>query len=341
MSENDLSTGIPGTSPFAVRPRRRIRVGVLSNPRSGGNREGLGRVRAILSAHPRMIHLEVQTPADVASALGDLAHREVDVVAVNGGDGTIQSVLTALIHRQPFERLPLLAILRSGTDSAIARDVGLPGPRDRALRVLLRWADTGDGRAVVLQRPVLRLQASLEGEPLYGMSFGAAAIYRGILFCRRRVHALGFHGDIAPSLTMARILLALASARSDLVTPVPMTISLDRDPPLFLDCLAVLITTLERVSAGLRPYWGTESGPLHYTAVSTRPRKLILALPPLLCGRQGRHGTPENGYFSHNVREVRLTFEGGFTLDGELYLSDPKCGPVLVQDGGQASFLRL
>jgi hypothetical protein len=193
----------------------------------------------------------------------------------------------------------------------------------------------------MLQRQVLRLQAPPEGEPVYGMSFGAAAVYQGILFCKRRVHTLGFHGDVAPGLTIARVLLALASGKSDLVTPVPMTIGLDGDPPVQLDCLFVLISTLERLSAGVRPYWGKEAGPLHYTAISARPQKLLMALPSLLRGRQGRHGTPENGYYSHNVREARLTFAGGFTLDGELFHSDPRCGPVVVQHGGQASFVRL
>jgi hypothetical protein len=120
-----------------------------------------------------------------------------------------------------------------------------------------------------------------------------------------------------------------------------MTIGLDGDPPVQLDCLFVLISTLERLSAGVRPYWGKEAGPLHYTAISARPQKLLMALPSLLRGRQGRHGTPENGYYSHNVREARLTFAGGFTLDGELFHSDPRCGPVVVQHGGQASFVRL
>ena len=341
MPDRPVSNHVPARSPVAVRPVRRLRLGVLSNPLSGGNRKGLAQVRQILARYPDTYHREVQDPADVTSALETFAQREVEIVGINGGDGTIQAVLTALFHRQPFERRPLLAIFRSGTDSAIARDVGLAGPRDHALQALSRWADTGDGQAFVLQRRVLRLQITPEQQPLYGMSFGAAAIYQGILFCRRRVHTLGFHGDVAPGLTILRFLLALASGKRDLMTPVPMAISLDQTPPLHLTCLVVLISTLERLSAGLRPYWGRERAPLHYTAVSARPRKLLLALPSLVRGRQGRHGTPENGYYSHNVQEVRLTFKGGFTLDGELYESDPRCGPVLVQDGGQVSFLRL
>ena len=104
-------------------------MGLLSNPLSGGNQKGLAPVYEALTDQPHTHHLEVRNLSDAASALAELAQREVDVVAVNGGDGTIQAVLTALFHLKPFEQLPLLAILRAGTDSAIARDVGIRGRR--------------------------------------------------------------------------------------------------------------------------------------------------------------------------------------------------------------------
>ncbi|MGD9336934.1 MAG: diacylglycerol kinase family protein [Syntrophobacterales bacterium] len=328
-------------SPEIFSAGRTLRVGVLSNPLSRGNRKGLDEVRAFLAGQPQAIHREVQTPADVASALVDFAHNSVDVVAVNGGDGTTQAVLTALFHRRPFGKLPLLAILRSGTDSSTARDVGLKGSRKRALQKLFTWAHTRTGDAAIVERPVLRVQGAVNQGPLYGMIFGAAGIYQGIRFTHSKVYTLGVYGSLAPGLTLARFLLALTRRKSDYVTPVPMTIALDRHPPVQVDCLLIIVSTLERLVFGLRPFWGTEKAPLHYTAISARPQYLFRALASLLRGRKGRHGTTENGYFSHNVHEVRLTFDSGFTLDGELYTPDARLGPVVVQDGGQASFLRL
>ena len=335
------ATDLPGQPPVVRPGREQIRVGVLSNPLSGGNRKGLRAVREILSGHRESCHREVQTPGDVASALADFSHREVEVVAVNGGDGTIQAVLTALFHRRPFERLPLLAVVRAGTDSVIAGDVGVRGSRERGLDKLVRWATSGDSGGVLVERPVLRVQTARDPEPLYGMSFGAGAVYQGILFCRREVHTRGLHGDVAPGLTLLRFLLAAVCGTRRRVTPVPMLIGLDGQPPEHLDCLVVFASTLERLFLGLRPFWGTEERPVHFTAVSAKPAHLLLALPFLLRGRRGRYGTWKNGYLSHNVRDVRLSFDGGYTLDGELYQPDPQHGPIRVRHGGQVSFLQL
>ncbi|MGW8209051.1 MAG: diacylglycerol/lipid kinase family protein, partial [Syntrophobacteria bacterium] len=84
-----------------------------------------------------------------------------------------------------------------------------------------------------------------------------------------------------------------------------------------------------------------EDGPLHYTAVDSQPRYLLRALPALIRGRTNRYGTAKNGYVSHNVERVRLSLNSGFTLDGELFEAKTHLGPVVVQNGGKASFLRL
>lgn len=317
------------------------RLGVLNNPLSGGNRKGLGAVRKILAAYPEVCHREVLTPADVASALVDFSRQEVNIVAVNGGDGTIQAVLTVLCHQKPFETMPCLAVLRAGTTSMTAGDVGLKGSREQALRRLLLWAEGGEGEVGILHRQVLRVQVDPHQNPVYGMFLGAASIYQGIQFFHDRLNRRGFRGEWAPGLTIALFLLAVASKRGDYVAPVPMTVGLDQRPPERREYLLLMISALERLFLGLRPFWGREERTLHYTAVEARPQHLLRALPSLMRGRKNRYGTPEYGYFSHNVQEVQLTFNGGFTLDGELYKTGAHLEPVVVQNGGKVSFLRL
>ena len=326
--------------PDFLRSGLRPRIGVVINPLSGGNLNGLGDIRRIIDDHPQVVHCDVQTPQDVLAALRDFARQEVDLLAVNGGDGTVQAVLTTLFHHRPFETQPLLALLQSGTTSMTARDVGFCGSRVRSLKKLFSWAATGTGNPRVIDRPVLQVQAP--GHPTrYGMFFGASAIYQGIQYFHRKLNTKGLRGEVGPALTIFRFLWSAVRQGSDFIPPVPVSVAMDDNPPQQFDSLVVLVSTLERLFLGLYPYWGSESGPLYYTAVRARPRHLLRALPSILRGRSGVHGTPENGFYSHNVHEIKLNLAGGFTLDGQLYTPGNQQEPTVVRYGGTASFLEI
>ena len=317
---------------------RPVRVGVIINPLSGGNHSGLDDIRRIIDDHPQVVHCDVQTPQDVLAGLRDFAQQEVDLLAVNGGDGTVQAVLTALFHHQPFEINPLLAVLQSGTTSMTARDVGFSGSRIRSLKKLFNWVATGTGGSRVIDRPVLQVQAPGH-QTRYGMFFGASAIYQGIQYFHRKLNTKGLKGEVGPGLAIFRFLWSAARRDSKFIPPVPVSVAMDGHPPQHFDSLVVLVSTLERLFLGFHPYWGKESGPLHYAAVRACPRHLLRALPSILRGRSGTYGTPENGFYSHNAHEIKLNIAGGFTLDGQLYTPENQEEPTVVRYGGTATFL--
>ena len=322
---------------------RAVRIGMLNNPLSGGNRKGLQKIqKAAATVRPEVLQREVQTPADVSETLADFARQEVNIVVVNGGDGTVQAALTAIFHQRFFETKPALAVLPSaGTTSMIAGDIGLKGSRMSALQKLFSWARTNNDRATMIQRPVLKVQVPSLKTPIYGMFFGAAVIYQATHFCLQKVHTRGVRGEIGAGVALARFLWAVLLKDRKVVPPVPITIGLNQNVPQKQKYLLVLITTLQRLFLGLRPFWGSQIKPLHYTAVDAHPRHFLQALPSAMRGHQSRHLTPMNGYVSHNIDEARLTLDSGFNLDGELYNPDSKLGPVVVGYGGQASFLQL
>lgn len=173
------------------------------------------------------------------------------------------------------------------------------------------------------------------------MFFGAACIFKGIQFFHSRLHQLGLSGDPAHLLIMARFLMALARREDTLVSPVSVDIRTDRLTFDKRDCLLLLVTTLDRLILRLRPFWHGAEGPLQLTAVNARPRRLLRALPALISGRSNRHVNPQNGYLSCGANEIRLNMQGGFAVDGEMSYSDPRKGPLLIQAGGVAHFLRL
>jgi diacylglycerol kinase family enzyme len=278
---------------------------------------------------------------DVQAALEDFCSRDLNLIVVNSGDGTVQAVLTELMVQRLFAELPLLALLSGGTTNMTHQDLGLSGPPSAALQRVLAWAHHGDGRARIRRRTVLKVQTGSIARPLYGLFFGSACIFNGIRFFHSTVRRTGLRGDAAHLLIVARFLWALARRDDALVAPLPARIQADRVLAEPRDYLLLLVTTLDRLIMGLRPFPEPQEGPLRLTAVSARPRRLLRALPFLIRGRPNVHAQPRNGYMTCSARAIRLDMDGGFAVDGELYTADSRSGPVLIQDGGQVDFLRL
>ena len=316
---------------------RSLRVGVLSNPRSGGNKRGGKGIRDVLAKWPDVIQRDAFTQEGVAKALVDFSQSGVELVVVNGGDGTVQAALTSIGNNEIYSSPPLFALLCAGTTSMLARDVGIKGSPSAALPRVLEWAEATNTSLTVRARPVLQVQRSSQQPSLFGMFFGAGAICQGIKIFHHRDNPMGWRGEMMPAFTMLRLLLAILCKDHEKVPPFLTRTSLNGRPAEQRADLFVLVSTLERLFLGMRPYWGKEDGPLRYTAVGVEPKRLPRVLISLFRSRKSRHATPANGYFSHNVQAVKLDMEGDFTLDGELYSVGG--GPVTITSAGTAMFL--
>jgi diacylglycerol kinase (ATP) len=318
---------------------RALRIGVLHNTKSGKNRRG--RQCALLPERSDVLQRDAHTPRDIARALDEFAHTGVGLVVINGGDGTVQAVLTRLFTHNPFPHLPLLAALPAGTTNMTAGDVGLKGNRTRALRRLMAWAEHPQHRAAIKRRAVLCVQTGAEQGPLYGMFFGTAAIMHGIQFCRQNVHTKGVRGELGPGLAMASLMFDLMRGNHRHMRPENISVKLDTAPPVKHRSMVLLISTLERLFLGLRPYWGQGHGPLYYTMLETQPRHLARVLPALLRGKPHARLTGEHGYSSHKVNRVELRLDCGFTLDGELHHPASQSGPLVISHGGDVCFVQV
>ena len=309
-----------------------LKVGVLTNPRSGGNKKGDRAVARLLANWREVTHREAFEPDSIFKALSDFSREGIELLVINGGDGTVQAVLTNLGNQKIFARPPLLSLLRAGTTSMLPRDVGVAGSPAAALQRVLEWSKSTNNDLVIQSRSILRVQR--DSEDLYGMFFGAGAICEGIRIFHSKDNPMGWRGQLMPMLTMGRLLLAIFCNR---VPPFKNNTRINCGEDEQRADLFVLISTLDRLFLGMRPYWGTEEGPLRYTAVRTKPKYLLRVLLSLFGSGRCHHATPVNGYSSHNVEEVQLDIEGDFTLDGELYAKGMQ--PLTISSAGPALFV--
>ncbi len=317
-----------------------MKLGIVSNPASQRNRRGLDGFREAAAAFPDVRHEILGGMADLPAVLADFAADGIGLVAVNGGDGTVQAVMTELIRRRPFPELPCLAVFPGGMTNMIADDVGLAGRPRKALARLAACAASDGVADMTLTRRTVALTAAPDRDPVYGMFFGAGAIYRAIEVCRRVVHPMRFEGAAA-GLTMAGLLVrrAFGSGRGDEVfRGDEISLRVDGGEARPGSRLMVLATTLDRLLLGSRPFWGEGGGGLRFTSVAYPPVRFARSLYRLLYGSAPRR-LPEESYQSWNADQVELLLDCPFTLDGELFEPEPG-QPVTLAAGPAIRFVR-
>ncbi len=318
------------------------KIGLLSNPNSRRNRAQLGAIADIVANHPAIDHRITDSEDAIAATLALFANTGINVLAINGGDGTTARVFTALLENRPFQVMPEVILLPGGTTNMNAGDVGMRGNLVRAVKKLADWAEQPAGPVERQPRPVLRASGAVNGETACGMFFGAGTIISGIEYCKDNIHTLGIRDELAPGVVALRTLWGMARKEPYFSDPTAMRIELDgRSDPRARPVVQLLITSLERLFLGLRPFWGREEAPLHCTWMEKPMHKVLRAFPSLVRGKPNRHVIPENGYFSHNTGQIRLWMDGLFTLDGEMHHASREHGPVTITNGGTINFLRV
>ena len=325
-----------------------MKLGIVCNPRSQQNKRGTASLESLAKDESDVLYRRLEDVAALPEILADFARQEVGIVAVSGGDGTVQATLTALTKgaARPYPELPLLALLPHGMTNMTAADIGLKGKGNTGFQRLLARVKQGGLESglesAVVERHLLCMENAKDTPPQVGMFFGGAGIYRAIQACRSGIHPLKVEADLANGLTLAALLgrFLLRGGRADEVTKGDLIgVSLDGADRGQRNLLVVLATTLERLVLGSRPFWNQAGGDLHYTEIAFPPRRLFRQLPKLLWGKAERRFS-DPGYASSGAREVRLTMDCPFTLDGQLFEPDPG-KPLRLTAPETARFIRL
>lgn len=318
-----------------------MKIGAISNPKSQRNRRDFEAIHRVIAGAPDVVHVATDSDRDLDDVLRDFADREVGLILINGGDGTVQALLSALLERSPFTALPLLAILPRGMANTTARNVGLRGKASGALPRLLQAAKDGAIAEHVERHRVLRIQ-NVEGAPVQrGMMIGAGAVCDAIEVCRREVYERGLKGDIGIGLTLAALLLrgAFGTRERGILRSYDMTTSLDDAPEVRSSLLLVIATTLRRLILRTRPFWNCAQAPIRYTSVAYPPSQLLRSAPKVLYGWR-RATLRRDVYDSRGAHRIALGFETPFTIDGEFFR--PRADlPVLVSADDHVPFVRL
>lgn len=316
------------------------KVGLISNPRSLRNRRRLIEIREALAGNPDVAHVTTGASEELGEVLADFASRGIDLLVINGGDGTVQNVLTRLFEERPFETPPYLAILPRGTANTTAADVGLRGSVAAALSRVIRAACDGTLTEHLVERPVLRVE-DLAGGAQHGMMFGAGAVHDAIELCHREVYARGLKGEVGMGVTLAAVLIGsiFGGTSKSIVRPHDIGVALDESSEQRRLRVLVLATTLNRLILGSRPFWNCDSRPIRYTSIAYPPEHLLRSAPKVLYGWR-RHALDPEVYESRGAWRIALRLDHPVIIDGETFHPAPQ-QPIVITAAERVRFVRL
>ena len=300
-----------------------MRIGVLSNPQAGRDRTRTERLRALLNDQPAIVHIETSPEVRIEDAVATLARHDIDVLAVCGGDGTLQRVLTEILSTHVFARLPLIAPLKGGRTNTGALDIGSQSDPVKALSILLKSAREGSIEQGIVERPVLRIDLGPDEAVQYGFFFGIGVIHRVTDLKHRILPDQYFQGPVASGAIIGLVAVrALLGSSSGVLMRDHMDIQLNGQPIGDSSYLLAFATTLNSVM-NIRPFWGQEEAPIHFTAIAEGAERLLLAPIRIIQGRPPRSDKPAAGYLSWNVNQLDLRLDCGLFIDGELFVPKP------------------
>lgn len=324
------------------KPPAQVRVAIISNRNSGHNRQQFPAIATRLAQCAGLRHHVTDHAHELPAVLAQLAADGLDILAINGGDGTAAAIFRELFESRPFATLPDLVLLPGGTANMTAGDVGVRGSLKAAVKRFCRWHDAGCPRpGHALERHVLAVRAGDLDGTHYGMFIGGGAIIHATEYAHAEVHSRGLRDDFSLGLVLVRAIWGMVRGEARFSRPSPVSVSVDGGEFHDYDALILAASTLQRLFLGIRPFWGQGEAPLQLSLVESGALRLLRSFPGILRGRPGRKATPANGYHSWRAQELRLLLDGHLNMDGEILDATRSRGPVSIRPAGPLRFIRL
>jgi diacylglycerol kinase family enzyme len=321
---------------------RRPRIALLSNPKSTGNIAQLPRIREYCSDHPDVFHYEVEHASQIGEAMKIIARVRPKVLAINGGDGTVQAALTELYNGGHFgAEAPPVAVLPSGKTNLIALDLGARGDPIDTLEKLIELARTDLMPYTVARELIALRHPGAEDRPVIGMFLGGAGLAETMLYCREKIYPLGLPNGIAHAITaIAAMAKQVFRIKASFLPPdtAPVSVSLSEQAGLSGRFSVLAVTTLEKLLLSTN-IGAHREGTLKLLAIEEQPKSVIRALVAKVVGKLGRHEV--SGVHLKEANEITIEGESSnLILDGETFRAEPG-RPIHLRPAQPLAFVKL
>lgn len=303
-------------------------IGIIANPHSKLNRRNPRRQKLLSYIAGERGRFELTNDLNELNAVaGDFRDRGIQILAINGGDGTISRTLSAFINVYGETPLPEIALLRGGTINMLADNLGIKGTPEHNLFCLLETHSSEE----VFRKQALR---SMKIKDDYGFLFANGTSARFLEeFYKNKTGPVGSFkliGKIALSY-LVKGKLYRGIVRNEKVALVEGS-----GRGFEHGSLSVLCSTVPKMPLGslLFPEALTDQSLFQVVSITLSEPELVRHIIPSLMLFPDKPGKGKTR-FSTNKLKISSAPPQVYTLDGELYHSQDGCievgtGPLIT-----------
>jgi diacylglycerol kinase (ATP) len=301
-------------------------IGVITNPRSKANKRNPLKMRQLAYLlGTRGATEATRSIDDLYRAAEEFKAAGIDILGINGGDGTIHVTLTAFLKVYGTDPFPKVAILRGGTLNTIARGLGIHGDTQELLYDVIDKYHQGE-ELVTVERNILQV-----GED-FGFIFGNGIIANFL-------DAYYASGAPSPWMGFKMLMHAVGSAMirgsfsKRIFKRFAGHVTVDGERWAREDFLTLAASTVPEIGLGFRPFYRYDEKPGHFPLVGfhTTPFGMCTALPTVFRGKAVRR----DKCISVVTKDVDIQSEEpwSYTVDGDMHAGVKslriRTGPVL------------
>ena len=250
--------------------------------------------------------------------------RDIDILGIAGGDGTIHQTLSIFIEVYGKKPMPQVALLRGGAMNNMASQLGINGSPERILSNLILKYHKGEPFNET-KINMIRVNGS------YGFSLGAEVVERFIKdYNKMAVSPMWAHGAwLLIRLSISALYQGRLAQR--LCQRVGCRILIDGRPTPFKNYTMIVIGTQRTLGLGFRVLYraNSEKGRFQILGVSATPRQIVGMYPRTLLARPIKSESVVDEMASHVVLEFDQPTP--YSIDGDIVT--PRTNRVEITTG--------
>jgi diacylglycerol kinase (ATP) len=307
-------------------------IGIITNPHSKFNKKYPHRQQLLGYIAGEQGQVAITNDLDeLYKVAQEFARKNIKILAINGGDGTISRTLTAFLQVYGEKPLPNIVLLRGGTMNMLADNLGIQGSPEHLLFRLME-AHATDSHAKTVRIPMLKIGNQ------FGFLFanGTSARYLKEFYKNKT----GSWGAIWLVIRLCLGYLLQRPFYFSLVRQEPSEFSYDETPPFSHGSASIFCSTVTKLPLKM-PFFHqlpTHPGKFECVSLQLSPNEVFWKLGPILWFILRNQPNPKPYWVDFCAKRLTLSVPTPalYTLDGELYTSQT---PITVEMGPTIEFL--